>query len=139
MWHPWRAFREREHLTLSWHDSDDLLGCIEHSTGDVSLTTGMLQSERRSTITHELIHDERGPAPAGFEEQEEATVRRLTAERLIPFAELVDAMFWCYGEWELADHFHVDVDVVVDRLRSLSPSETAFINAEMDRREKSFG
>lgn len=139
MWHPWRAFREREHLTLSWHDSDELLGCIEHSTGSVSLTEGMLQSERRSTITHELIHDERGPATPGFEEDEERAVRFLTAERLIPFGELVEAMFWCYGEWELAEYFHVDVGVAVDRLRSLTPSETEYINAEMDRREQTFG
>lgn len=139
-WHPWRALREMEHVALDWHDSEESMGFVTFGHEPcVTMTAGMSQAERRATLTHELIHLERGPCVPGHEEAEEATVRRLSAERLMPFDDLVEAMFWCYGEQELAEHFHVDIDVVVDRLRNLTAEETAYVNAEMDRREKSFG
>ena len=63
--HPWRALRSLTDWTLHWRDlGDDLLGETDHHHRTVTLTTGMTQAQRRSTIAHEVAHIERGPVPA---------------------------------------------------------------------------
>lgn len=136
--HPWRSLRDRRELGLEWEDSDEFLGHFDHSCDKVTITTGMSQAERRSTLTHELIHHERGPVVPGCEAAEERVVDDLAARRLISLEALVDGMVWCYGEAELAEHLWVDLPTLVTRLRNLSPAESKFLNDELDRREKTF-
>jgi cobalamin biosynthesis Mg chelatase CobN len=95
----------------------------------------MTLAERRSTIAHELEHLNRGPAPVGYERREELAVCKATAERLISFEALVDAMVWAGDEYELAAELWVDVGTVRDRLRSLSPWESAEIIRRMEQAE----
>lgn len=136
--HPWRSLRTLQDLDLGWQESDDELGHFDFARNRVTITSGMSQAERRSTITHELIHYERGPVAPGCEEAEERTVDDLASRRLISLEALVDGMVWCYGEQELADHLWVDLPTLVTRLRNLSAAESRFLNDELDRREMTF-
>jgi hypothetical protein len=95
----------------------------------------MTLAERRSTIAHEVEHITRGPAYIGYERREELAVCKAAAERLITFEALVDAMVWSGDEYELAAELWVDVGTVRDRLRSLSPWESAELSRRMERAE----
>jgi hypothetical protein len=136
--HPWRQLREHGETELGWQDSDTHLGHYDFTCDRVVITTGMSQAERRSTLTHELIHKERGPVAPGCESAEERVVDDLAARRLITLEDLIDGMVWCYGEHELAEHLWVDHATLVTRLRNLSAAESRFINDELDRREMTF-
>lgn len=135
--HPWRRFREMTESVLSWHHGG-VMGWCRHSTQEVSMRLGMSQAERRSTIAHESVHLERGPAIKGYGQQEERIVDDVASRRLIGLDELIDGMCWCYGEEELAEHLWVDVPTLVARLKNLTAAESAHIDAELDRREASF-
>lgn len=135
MFHPWRALRDLPHIDLFWQESDVELG---HSTFEppcITITSGMTQAERRSTLTHELIHHERGSVPAINENAEERIVDDLAARRLIPLDVLLDKMVYCYDEHELAEVLWVDVPTVVTRLRNLTRAESEYLNDELYRRE----
>lgn len=134
--HPWRKLRELAHIRLEWQNVDDEMGCADTSTDTVTITTGMTQAERRSTLTHELIHLERGSAVGDRHRLiEERHVQRESARRLITLDALIDALRWSHDEHELADELWTDVDTVRTRLANLSAAERRFIDAELDRRE----
>lgn len=134
MFHPWRALRALAHVTLVWHEGGPA-GWTHFPTATISLRRGMTLAERRSTIAHEIEHITRGPAQVGYERREELAVCRAAAKRLITFEALVDAMVWSGDEYELAAELWVDVGTVRDRLRSLSPWESAEISRRMERAE----
>jgi hypothetical protein len=78
--------------------------------------------QRNATLAHELVHEERrvgwpDATPATME-REEAIVRRITAERLVPVEELAElaarAELNPVEVWEVAEHFDVPVDVLDD-------------------------
>ena len=136
--HPWRALRALTHIDQVWRDlGDDQLGHYDHRCHRVTLNTGLTQVERRCTLTHELVHAERGPVAASHREREEVIVEGLAARRLIPLDALVDAMLWSLDESELADELWVDVPTVTARLAGLTDAERAHVAAELDRREAS--
>lgn len=135
--HPWRRLRNAAHITLRWHH-DGPMGWCRHSTQEVSIRTDLTQVERRSTLAHELVHLDRGPAIKGFEEHEEKVVSEETARWLIPLEKLADGLVWAFDDEELADILWVDLDTVQTRLVTLTPKETTFINAALDRAEMSF-
>lgn len=96
-WSPWRALREREHLVLEWRDLPrSVCGAwIPHAAGaTIVLATWLSQRARRCTLSHELVHDERGLAttamPPALAEKEEEIVARTSALRLVPLDELAD-------------------------------------------------
>lgn len=136
MWHPWRRLRELSHLTLAWQDSVTEYGHTDFNCA-ITLTRGMTQAERRCTLTHELIHIERGPVAPEHQAAEERVVRDLTARRIITTEALIEALAESFDEWDLAETLWADVGVVRDRLQFLSPAERAEISAEIDRRELS--
>lgn len=134
--HPWQRLRDLAHVRLEWQDVDDQMGCADPETSIVTITDGMTQAERRSTLTHELIHLERGTAvEARHQAIEDRYVQRESARRLITIEDLIDALRWSRDEHELAEELWTDVDTVRIRLASLSPAERRFIDAELDRRE----
>lgn len=129
MHHPWRAFRALTEWRLRWADlPDGLFGHVDHRTRVVTLSHGLSQAERRSTITHELEHI---ADPDACED----LIRRRTAERLIPFDALVRAMVWAGNEHELAHELWVDVSVALDRLHGLSPAESDELARRLDLAE----
>lgn len=123
-WHPWRAVGERPDVTVLFGDpGPGCLGRVEYETATITLCPTLLQAERRSTLTHELIHLDRGPAPAGHDDREEREVARLAAERLITMPELISAVQWSDHVDEQAFDLWVDEDTVQVRLRHLSDAE----------------
>lgn len=138
MINPWRIARSHPSLTIEFVDlPDGQLGKTDVSTDTIYLTKGMRQRQRRAVLLHELHHWFRGGVEDcdRLEHAEERQVERMTAEALMPLDALIDALVWSADEWELAEHFHIDVATVRDRLSFLTDSDTARINAELDRRE----
>lgn len=124
--HPWRDLRSREQLTLYQRDMPPgLRGATDGETA-IWLERRLLQVERRCTLTHELVHVDLGHDCAQ-DAKSEASVRRITANRLIDWDALVDAFRWAHNAAEAADELWVTLDVLEDRLRFLSPIERALL------------
>lgn len=127
-WHPWRALRRRPDITLVFEDpGPGALGRVDYDTATITLHPRLLQAERRATLTHELVHLERGPAVRGHEAREERAVEIEAARRLIDLAQLVDAVKWTDDVHELAFELWVDPDTVQIRLRSLPEHEARVV------------
>lgn len=121
MYHPWRALRALQHVTLTWTPMHRRLGASNgHDT--IHLDPRQYQVERRCTLTHELVHLEMGHeaecAPA-----EESRVNAEAARRLVKIERLIDAWRWSMSLEEVADECWVTVDVLRDRLDNLTPDE----------------
>ncbi len=136
-YHPWRALRALAHVTLRWERlPDEVRGYTEPCGTEIVLDVDLTQAERRSTLTHELIHVEDGLVPEACDGYEERRVRLLAARRLITFDALVDAMLWATNEWELAEELWVDEDTVVARIEGLTDTERRELNERLDRAEE---
>lgn len=135
--HPWKRLRNASHVTLSWHNEGPM-GWCRHSTQEVSIRSDLTQSERRSTLAHELVHLDRGPAIVGFAEEEERLVTEAAARWLISLEALIEALVWSNSDAEVADILWVDLHTVQARLVTLTPAETAAINRALDQAELSF-
>lgn len=135
--HPWRRLRGVAHVRLKWHYGGPM-GWCQHSTQEISLRSDLTQSERRSTLAHELIHIDRGPAILGYEDQEERIVNEEAARWLIPLDALADGLVWAFDDEELADLLWVDLATVQTRLVTLTSAETVHINQVLDRAEMTF-
>lgn len=131
LYHPWRRLRELVDITLLWHEGGQA-GWCRHSTQVVSLRQGMTQAERRSTICHEVVHLERGPAPRGYSRQDELEVSKEAARRLLPDARAVgEALAWAHCLEEAADELWVDVGTLRVRLEHLHPAERAYLRRRL--------
>lgn len=139
MWNPWGTLR-RDHPNITVKHRDlSSIGCLGVWRGDVIyLEETCNQAERRCTLTHELVHVERGPVPRHpyFGPKEERKVEALTAERLITLDALIDALVWNRNrvDHELAEELWVDLDVLTTRVRNLTVAERAYIDQELERR-----
>ncbi|WP_217996703.1 hypothetical protein [Nocardioides jensenii] len=115
-------------MTLVFADpGPGTLGRVDYAHQLITLHPDLLQTERRSTLTHELIHLERGPAAPGCEAREELCVDREAALRLVELADLVTAAQWTDDVHELAFELWVDPDTVRVRLRHLTGREHAVL------------
>lgn len=124
------------HITLHWADlPEGILGFTDFKAGSITLTVGMTQAERRCVLDHELVHVERGPAPAWFQAREERLVDEISARRMIPFDSLVQAMLWSLDDHQIADELWVDVETVRNRLSALDDEETCELNRRLDEAE----
>lgn len=103
---------------------DGPLGCTDGHT--ITLTTGLLQAERRCVVLHELLHEERG-IPHGEDPREEAAVEQEVARRLITLEALADAVRWSQDVHEVADACWVTSDVLRTRWVHLHPSERHYL------------
>jgi len=130
MWHPWRHLRTLDGVELRWRDTERV-GCYNHRSGVIEMATGMTQAERRSTLTHELIHVERGPVPPQCRDEEERIVERLAARRLIPVVALGEAMAWTPHMDVVADELWVDLPMLWARLDSLDLEERAYLDRRL--------
>ena len=135
MYHPWRDARDREHLNITFERlADGRRGCLR---GDrVTINTGDDQAQRRSTLAHELVHDERRVFPTDrvLRAREELTVERIAARRLIQLDALVDALLWARDARETAAELWVDLPMLVAFIRSLTVTERTWINEQMEAR-----
>lgn len=124
IYHPWRHLRDHwPHINV--HHTDDLpedrLGETD-GHAKVWLRRRQLQVERRCTLTHELIHLERGDTgecPPAVEVE----IDREAARRLIPWGSLLEAARWSRDIEEIADELWVTEKILRARAETLTGSE----------------
>ncbi len=134
-WHPWRALRVHYsdvEVSCRYRLPDHLMGLQQGAT--IWLCRTLTQAERRCTLTHELVHRERGPVPAdpAAAAAEERAVDRIAARRLITLPSLLDGLRWTQRLPELAEHLWVDEPTLRTRLDTLDPIEVAHLEHELD-------
>lgn len=135
LWHPWRILRT-EHadvdVSCRYRLPDHLMG-MQHGLR-IWLCTTLSQAERRCTLTHELVHRERGPVPAdsAAAAREEQIVDEIAARRLISLPALIDGLRWTRQPHELADHLWVDEPTLRTRMDTLDPVEVAELEHHLD-------
>ena len=115
-WNPWAAAAGHPRLEIWFADVPH--GATWHRTADgdvITIDSAAPRRERRALLAHELVHLERGIGfPVATErtmQREEAIVRRETARRLVPPAEL---------------------RVLVDRRADVEPITAALVAEEFD-------
>ncbi|MCB1288643.1 MAG: hypothetical protein KDB47_13290 [Mycobacterium sp.] len=135
VWHPWRVLRIRYpdvEVSCRHRLPDHLMG-LQH--GDrIWLCRTLTQAERRCTLTHELVHRERGPVPADpvAAAAEERAVDEIAARRLISIGSLLDGLAWTRDPHQLAEHLWVDVPTLHTRMATLDPLEVAELENRLD-------
>lgn len=132
---PWRDLGERTYLNVEFVDEPTgRRGRICGNT--ILIDQHQLQVERRSTIAHELVHDERRNFPADpvLRAREETVVERTAARRLIGFQDLVDALRASSTRFahELAEHLWVDPPMLHARMADLDPVEVAELEHHLE-------
>lgn len=92
----------------------------------------MTQAERRSTILHECLHVERGPALSTLAAREELRVEKETARLLLPnIKDVADALAWARSTAEAADELWVDEQLLRCRLTYLHPAERGYLQQRL--------
>lgn len=122
-WNPWRAPRERGHVTLRWallpHGTRGHL-TIDFNGAVVTIDARLDQRQGNATLAHELVHDERGlptvDLPPGLAQKAEHAVDRMVASR-VPIAELTtDITRRLDLDQAVTGHFDVPHDVAARAL-----------------------
>ena len=135
VYHPWRDARDREHLNITFERlADGRRGCLR---GDrITINTGDDQAQRRSTLAHELVHDERRVFPVDrvLRAREELTVERIAARRLIQLEALVDALLWARDAHETAAELWVDLPMLVVFVQSMTEDEKVWVGKQLEER-----
>lgn len=133
--HPYRAVAPEIAITvanlepgvLGWWDGD-----VEPA-GEIVVSRGSTQGERRCTVRHEWWHARRGdrrvgtdewPDPDEIDRLNDRDVRKATARDMITLDALADALSWSQDETEVAEDLWVDVATLRDRLLTLSRAES---------------
>lgn len=133
-WHPWRTLREQHDdvvVSCRYGLPDRIMGL---QLGDrIWLSRILTQAERRCTLTHELVHRERGPVPTDpvGAAREERMVDEISARRLITLDALVDALRWSRRSRELAERLWVDQPTLDTRLTTLDRFERAEVTERL--------
>jgi hypothetical protein len=117
--------------------SGDLLGEVRDDGRLIALRAGTSAAQRRCTLTHELVHLERGLLDCGpWSQREELLVHSTVALRLIPPAALVAALRDLGGADDLpalAQQLEVDSETLRLRLSRLSSPERRMLRRALDR------
>lgn len=96
-------------------------GYCDHARRLIVINARLSLVEERCTLTHEIIHAERGPVPAHHAAREERIVDAEAARRLIPLDALLEAVRWACCPAEAAETLGVDVPTLLTRLATLTP------------------
>lgn len=141
MHHPWRELRALPHIDLRWHVGAPAGETQWWSDGSVviSLSKDLKQTERRSTLTHEIRHVLRGRPPIGeaARRKEEREIDLEAARLLIPLDALIDALRWTGNHHELAETLWVDFGTFVNRIKGLTEGEWRTIREALNEIERS--
>lgn len=135
MYHPWRRFRvEAQWVLWATRLPRGCMGYVDWRAHAVVIDRTLLQVERRCTITHELVHIERGPVPTDpwLGRREERAVEREAARRLIELDALADALAWSSQPAEVAEELWVDEQTLNARVAGLSRSERAWLSRRLE-------
>jgi hypothetical protein len=134
-WNPWRHIgRHYPHVTVV--TDQELPGAVwgQQQGNRIWLCRRLDQARRRCTLTHEIIHLERGSVPADARglAREERAVDAEAARRLITLGALADALRWSREPAQLADTLWVDVPTLRARMASLDPVEVAELEHRLE-------
>jgi hypothetical protein len=133
LYNPWADLAEVD-VTVVFEYHPGELGAYSASTRTIRLDPKLDQAERRSVLTHERIHLERGHV--GCQPRRvENSVAREAARRLIKLTDLISALLTVESWDEAADEMHCRREDVETRLASLHPSEKAALRRALARRE----
>jgi hypothetical protein len=126
-------------LVVNWPEVDVvfepmaglLLGELRYPV--IALRAGTSAAQRRCTLTHELVHLERGVTDCGpWSAREEAYVEAEVARRLVVPADLERALRELGGDSDLpglAQLLDVDAQIARTRLQLITPTERHRIRA----------
>lgn len=136
--HPWRLARELyKATTIEFHPDLPVVGDADGRT--IRLRTGLSQAQRRSVLTHELVHTTRGTTcgDSYLAAKEERVVDQVAARLLITLDDLVDALAWTRGvaNRECAWELWTDLHTLRVRISSLTADERRYIDDELQRRQ----
>ena len=138
---PWRTLAALPHLTLGVMRLPRGRGWWLPVDQAIVLDDRLNQAERRSVLEHELQHalagDTRCDGPDGprQERRQERRADDRAARRLIDVDALADALVWCLGPDELAEHLHVDSRTALTRIRGLDDTEKDYIERRLAARD----
>jgi Zn-dependent peptidase ImmA (M78 family) len=136
MWHPWRTLCE----TLPLFDvrftsmPDGYDGSLDLENRIIWIERRLSQAQRRWTLTHELVHQERGH-DGHCDERVEESVDAEAARRLIELEDLADAAVWARTLYELAAELWVPPIAVVVRFDHMHPAERAYLRRRVAAKE----
>lgn len=133
MWHPWKTASERyPHIKIvtAHRLPGRIRGLFDGET--IWLCSSLNQAERRSTLTHELQHAERGLSALATRAREERIVDELAARQLITLPNLINALRISREPHQIADELWTDVHTVQVRLNTLDPIEVAEIEHTLE-------
>ena len=123
-WNPWEELRDKWPHVMLHHvtkiDAGDALAYTDGSE-NIWILDGLTVAERRCTLTHELIHLERGDT-GHQSDKVERLVEREAARRLIPLDNLLE-VDWAQPLEKIADDLWVDEATLEVRLATLSEPE----------------
>lgn len=136
VFHPWHALRALTSWTLLWSaPASGARAEVHWPSRTITMDPLLLQAERRSALTHELGHIERGPFPCWATDREERAVDATAARRLIDIRALGDALVWSQDPHEVAEELWVDVPTLEARIAHLHPSERHYLRRRLERKE----
>lgn len=98
----------------------------------ILLDIRLSRAEERCTLTHELVHAERGPFPRWATAREEAAVNAEAARRLIPLDALGEALAWSLHPAVAADELDVDPPTLEALLRDLAEAELEALRRRLE-------
>lgn len=132
---PWGDLSQRTYLRVEFVDMPTgRRGIIRD--GAILIDQHQLQVERRCTVAHELVHDERRiyPTDPVLKAREETLVETTAARRMIALPDLLDALRHCSTRLatELADHLWVDQPMLKARMADLDPVEVAELEHHLE-------
>lgn len=129
--HPWRALRDMPHVQLVWQSPGaGLLAAWCKARSLILMDPAQSQVERRCSLTHEIIHAERGDTDC------HPSVHKEAARRLIVLDDLANALMVHGEDWpRVADDLWVDDDTLTVRLQHLHPSERGYLLRRLSMKE----
>lgn len=134
MHHPWREFSRLTDWTLRWQRlPSGIWGLTDFATKTVTLTLGMTQAERRTTIAHETQHILRGPVHRSQQQREELVADHNAARLLLPdVRQLAEVLASAPDIYVAAEELWVDDLILQVRLEHLHPSERHYLRRRID-------
>lgn len=138
-WSPWRYLR-RHHGDVRVYETElpgDMLGCIDMDQRIIWLDSRLTEAERRSVLTHEIGHLERGlPCDRDASNATDASERDIdqwAGRKLIPIHALAHAFQWAGSLPEIAEELWVHERLLRERLRCLTDEEQDTLMAALQR------
>ncbi|WP_256987183.1 ImmA/IrrE family metallo-endopeptidase [Rhodococcoides fascians] len=132
-WHPWRFLRDHlPGVEVAFPSNLRELGRCSPNLIEIDPTSN--QAERRSSLTHEMLHLIRGTvhSESPGAQAEELIVEELAARLLITLPSLLRALQWSQDDRELADELWCDVRMVQTRRATLTQCEREWLDARLD-------